>query len=480
MKKSLSINALLNTLKTVLGIIFPLITFPYISRVLGVENVGKVNFSSSVVSYFTLIAAFGISTYAIREGAKIRDNRKEFIEFSNQVFTINVLTTVLAYFLLGILIIFSAKIRNYTGLIIILSTAIVFVTIGADWLNTIYEDFGYITVRTLAFQVISLVLMFAFVKESGDYYKYAVITVISSAGGNLCNFFYCKKYAKLRVVKLKNIKKHITPMFMFFMSNITTIIFLNSDQTMLGMICGDYSVGLYSVAVKIYTIVKNVFTAILTVMMPRFSYMQSNENSGNTEKLRTNVLNIFVLFVIPMAVGLFCVSDGVIALIGGNEYIEATASLRILSVSILCAAAASFMTYIVIIPEGKEKIMLKASTASAVINVVLNLFLIPLILQEGAALTTAIAEFVVFVIEFKASGIKLDKKKAKRNIITVLIASVGIVICNMIVRSFTSNIIIDTIVIIPVSVLLYFGILLILKNEYILMVFDKMRKKLNF
>ena len=191
MKKSLSLNALLNTVKTILGIIFPLITFPYISRVLGVENVGKVNFSSSVVSYFTLIAAFGVSTYAIREGAKIRDNKKEFIDFANQVFTINVLTTVLAYFLLGILIIYSAKIRNYTGLIIILSTAIVFVTIGADWLNTIYEDFGYITVRTLAFQIISLVLMFAFVKESGDYYKYAVITVISSAGGNLCNFFYC-------------------------------------------------------------------------------------------------------------------------------------------------------------------------------------------------------------------------------------------------------------------------------------------------
>lgn len=478
MKKSLSLNALLNTVKTILGIIFPLITFPYISRVLGVENVGKVNFSSSVVSYFTLIAAFGVSTYAIREGAKIRDNKKEFIDFANQVFTINVLTTVLAYFLLGILIIYSAKIRNYTGLIVILSTAIVFVTIGADWLNTIYEDFGYITVRTLAFQIISLVLMFAFVKESGDYYKYAVITVISSAGGNLCNFFYCKKYAKLRVVRLKNIKKHITPMFMFFMSNITTIIFLNSDQTMLGMICGDYNVGLYSVAVKIYTIVKNVFTAILTVMMPRFSYMQSNENSGNTEKLRTNVLNIFVLFVIPMAVGLFCVSDGVIALIGGNEYIEATASLRILSVSILCAAAASFMTYIVIIPEGREKVMLTASTASAAINVVLNVFLIPIMQQEGAALTTAIAEFVVFAVEYKAAGIKLEKKSAWKNIITVIVASAMIIACNVVVRCFAKNIVIATTIIIIASVVVYFAMLCALKNEYVLIAWRRIKRKL--
>ena len=157
-------------------------------------------------------------------------------------------------------------------------------------------------------------------------------------------------------------------MFMFFMSNITTIIFLNSDQTMLGMLCGDYNVGLYSVAVKIYTIVKNIFTSILTVMMPRFSYMQSNDQSDNSEMLRTNVMNIFVLFVVPMAVGLFCVSDGVIELIGGSAYAEATVSLKILSISILCAAAASFMTYIVIIPEGREKVMLTASTASAIIN----------------------------------------------------------------------------------------------------------------
>lgn len=156
MKKSLSLNALLNTVKTVLGIIFPLITFPYISRVLGVENVGKVNFSGSVVSYFTLIAAFGVSTYAVREGAKIRDNKKKFIDFSNQVFTINVLTTVLAYFLLGILIIFSAKIRNYTGLIVILSTAIVFVTIGADWLNTIYEDLGILQLELSLFRLFHL------------------------------------------------------------------------------------------------------------------------------------------------------------------------------------------------------------------------------------------------------------------------------------------------------------------------------------
>ncbi|MGM8140297.1 flippase [Enterococcus italicus] len=477
MKKSLSVNALLNTIKTILGIIFPLVTFPYISRVLGVENVGKVNFSSSIVSYFTLIASFGVSTYAIREGSKIRDNRKDFSDFSNQVFTINVITTILSYLVLLLILLFSLKIRNYMGLIVILSTAIVFMTLGADWLNTIYEDFVYITVRTLTFQIVSLILMFVFVRETGDFYKYAIITVIASAGGNICNFFYCKKYSKLRLVRLKNVKKHITLMSMFFMSNITTIVFLNLDMTMLGMISGDYNVGLYSIAVKIYSLVKNIFTAILTVMMPRFSYMQSNDYSANTEKLRTNVLNIFVILVVPMAVGLFCVSDGVIALIGGSSYIEATPSLRILSVSILCAAAASFMTYIVVIPEGKEKVMLAASATSAVINVVLNIFLIPLFHQEGAAVTTVISEFVLFAIELKLVGIKLNQKSVKENILTVVISSTTIVVCTAVVRVFVYNIIVSTVIIIVISILLYFSVLYVLKNEYVLAVLYKVQVK---
>lgn len=466
-KKALSINAVLNTLKTVLGIIFPLITFPYISRVLGVDNVGKINFSNSIVSYFTLIAAFGVSTYAIREGARIRDDKGKFGEFSNQVFSINLITTVFSYLLLFLMLLFFRKIGEYVQLVVIQSAVIFFSTLGIDWINTIFEDFVYVTVRTLAFQMLSLVLMFTLVRNADDYYIYALITVIASAGGNFCNFFYCRKYIKVRFTLKMELKKHIPSMCLFFLTNITTIVFLNSDQTMLGLMCGDYNVGIYSLSVKIYTIIKNVFTAILTVAMPRVSYLIANGDKKDEFSLRSDILNVFMILVIPMAIGLFLLSDGIVMLAGGNKYIDSIASLRILSISVLCSAAASFMTYIVIIPQRKEKIMLYASTVSAISNVLLNLVLIRYLKQDGAAITTAIAEATVFVIEFIGAKTAFDYKKIKNNMKSILVGCLFIVLVNFVIRQVFENIYIITAIVVVVSVMVYFVVLYLLNNQLV-------------
>ncbi|HFI0095332.1 TPA: oligosaccharide flippase family protein, partial [Streptococcus suis] len=135
--KSLKINVLLNTLRSVLNIIFPLITFPYVSRILGADNLGIYNFSSSFVSYFILIAGLGINTYAIREGAKYRDNREEISNFSSEVFSINMLSTLIAYILLITILLLFKNLQDYTICIIIFSIQIFFSTIGTEWIYTI-------------------------------------------------------------------------------------------------------------------------------------------------------------------------------------------------------------------------------------------------------------------------------------------------------------------------------------------------------
>ena len=186
--KSLKINALLNTLRSVLNIIFPLITFPYVSRILGADNLGIYNFSSSFVSYFILIAGLGINTYAIREGAKYRDNREEISNFSSEVFSINMLSTLIAYILLITILLLFKNLQDYTICIIIFSIQIFFSTIGTEWIYIIYEDYSYITLRSIVFKIISLFLLFVFVKNREDYLAYSAITVFSSLGSNLLNY----------------------------------------------------------------------------------------------------------------------------------------------------------------------------------------------------------------------------------------------------------------------------------------------------
>ena len=207
---SVKMNAVLNVIKTISSIVFPLITFPYISRVLTVESIGAYNFGVSIVNYFILLAGLGISTYAIREGTQYRDDNKKMEKFSSEIFTINMISTIVAYILLVCCVLFVPKIHSYAVIIIVLGIEILFTTLGVNWLCNIYEDFLYITLRTIAFQTISLLALFIFVKETQDLLKYIIIVVFASSGANLLNFFYIRKrYVKFGLVS--SITKHIKP-----------------------------------------------------------------------------------------------------------------------------------------------------------------------------------------------------------------------------------------------------------------------------
>ena len=187
--KSLKFNSIVNITKTVLGIIFPLITFPYASRILGATGIGRVDYANSIANYFILFASLGISTYAIREGAKVRDDKEKLNQLATEVFVINSISTVVAY--IGLIICSSLPVfRNYQNLILLNGTIMIFELIGVNWLFNIFEDYVYITVRTFAFQIISLIILFLFVKTKNDYFIYAGLIVFSNAGANVFNIFY--------------------------------------------------------------------------------------------------------------------------------------------------------------------------------------------------------------------------------------------------------------------------------------------------
>ena len=242
-QKSLALNAFLNGFRSVLSILFPLITFPYVSRKLSVSGIGIYNFSNSIVSYFSLIAALGISTYAIREGARYRDNKQKITEFSSEVFTINMFSTLVAYLLLFLCLMVFPKLHNYTICILIFGLQIFFVTIGTEWIYQIYESYTYITIRSIAFQILSIILLFIFVRKPGDYLNYAVITVFAAVGSNVLNFIHARQYCHIRIVFHFNLKKHMVPIFILFAVSIASVIYINSDITILGLMKNNYIVG---------------------------------------------------------------------------------------------------------------------------------------------------------------------------------------------------------------------------------------------
>jgi len=475
-EKSLKLNAALYGIKIGLSILFPLITFPYASRILQVENIGKINFSNSIISYFSLIAALGVSTYAIREGAGIRTNQKKLTEFANEIFTINVLSTLLSYLLLAILIVLSPRLQNYMLLLFIQSIAIIFTTIGVDWIYSIYEDYFYITVRTLIFQLVSLILLFILVHTKEDYYLYALVMVISNVGANILNFIHSRKYFKIKLTKSLNLSKHIKSILIIFSTSIATTIYVNSDLTMLGLFSGDYSVGLYSVSVKIYMIVKLLMVTVVTVALPRLSFYIANGMNNEYNKTLSKIFNSLIILVIPAIVGINILCEEIILILSGKNYLEASSSLHILSISLIFSILAIFTTSAILLPMKKEIYILKATIISAIVNVLLNFFLIPLFKENGAAISTVIAEFLVLSISYMEARKYVKLRGIGKNLFSSIIGCLFIFIFTLVLKKVTNNLISYTILTTLGSVVVYYLVLLLFKNQLVLELTDTLKR----
>lgn len=391
-------NTIYSVIKTCSAIVFPLITFPYISRVLLAENVGKINFGLSIVSYFTLIAGLGISTYAIRECAAVKNDRKKLGNIASQIYSINIITTIVAYGLLLCTLLFYNKMGNYRLLITIQSLSIVFTTIGADWLNTATEDFGYITIRTVLFQLISLILMFAFVHEPKDYYKYAVISLVSSSGANLVNVWYRRKYCKLRFTLEINWKKHFTPIVYMFVMILAQTILNSVDTTMLGLIHGDLAVGIYSTATKISNIISQLGGAIMWVVIPRLSIYFAEKNYSEINNMLKTVLVFLTTLGFPLALGTIFVADDIITIIAGKGYEPSANVLRVLMIGFLISQFSGFLGNAILLPSKQEKYYMLVCVVSALVNIVTNYIFIPKYGAVAAAGTTVLSTVVVVVL----------------------------------------------------------------------------------
>lgn len=433
-QKSLKKNAILNAIKQICAVIFPLISFKYATRILGVVIYGKINFGSSIISYISLIAGLGISNYAVREGSRIRDEKKELSSFVNEIFTINVFSTLLSYLVFIMMMLFWRKLDDYKMILIIQSMNVLTTTIGMEWLNMIFEDYKFITIKYIVFQILSIVLMFVFVKNPNDYLLYSLSSVSGVSLANITNYFYItRKYGIVPKMELnKETIKHFKPIMIMFGTSIASLIYINSDITLLGIIGDDRSVGLYSVASKIYTLVKQVISAFLVVAIPRIS--NEIHRADNIKKDLDSIFRVLIMLIFPSCVGLFMLSEKIIIVFSSAEFYESAKSLEILSVSLAFAVLANFYINIILISFNRESIILQSTIISAFINIAINILLIPRWGQTAAAISTLISEIIMFV-----NGLLYSKKYYKFQdtcslLIGLINGAFSFLVCSVIIK----------------------------------------------
>lgn len=396
---SVKYNFVMNFILTASSFIFPLITFPYVSRVLHVSGNGKVSFAASVANYFMMVASLGIPTYGVRACAKVRDNHDELSRTAQEILIINFIATVLTTITYVICLFVVPTFSSDKPLYLIEGINIVLNMFGVNWIYQALEEYDYITFRSILFKAVSVILMFLFVHQEQDYRVYALITVMASVGANVLNFIRLRTIITFKKYEHYNFRRHLKPIFILFAQSLTVSIYTNLDTVMLGAMKNTDEVGLYTAAVKVKTILVSAVSSLSGVLLPRMSYYVKKEMKSEFLKLMSVALQAVLFLSLPLAIYFVLFSRESLQFLAGNEYLPGTLAMQIITLAIVPIGITNVLGIQVLTPLGKENEVLYSVIAGALTDFVLNLIMIGRWGAAGAALATTIAETVVLIMQ---------------------------------------------------------------------------------
>jgi len=462
---SIKKNYFYNTAFTIASFLFPLITFPYVARVLGPVYIGKVAFAESIVAYFALFASLGIPLYGIREVAKVRDDKEALNRIFSELFIINLSAMGISVLLFLSLFFLIEKIQAEEVLFLVLGINIVLGAFSIEWLYKGLENYQYITLRSLSFKVISLGLLFLLVRSQDNYVLFAGISVLALSGANILNMIHSRKYVKITLKKI-HLRKHIKPIIILFSTSIAISIYINLDKVMLGFLADDKSVGLYTAAIKMNKITLAVVTSLAVVLIPRLSYYIEMNKKDEFLRLANKSLDFVFFLGIPSIIGILLLADNLVLMFSGERFMEAAYTVRILAPIILFIGLSNFFAFQIHLPENREKYNLYSVIVGASTNFFLNLILIPHFKHNGAAIATLIAEFSVAFMTYLFSKYKHDFKIVTLNRVKYFAISLFFVPIIFFVNYVVSLAMLSTSVSIVTCIIFYFTTLYLVNDKF--------------
>lgn len=470
-KKSLAVNSVYSVVYKLLNVLFPLVTSAYTARILLADGIGKVAYAQNIVQYFVIIAALGIPNYGIREIAKRQNKPEETNRVFTELYLINACSTT------ACVIIYYGIISNFSYfssdrlLYVVVGLTLILNYINVDWFYQGKEEYGYIAVRNFFVKLVSLVVIFVFVRNRSDFVVYALITSLAIAGNNVLNILNLRGRVKFVFYNLQ-IRRHLKPVLILLASSISIELYTLLDTTMLGGICNAEIVGFYTNAVKLARTMNSTISSIALVLLPRLSYYFANGKYEELNNIANRVLKILITLTLPAATGVFLLSNDIILLLFGDSFQPAVLTLKILSVLVMAVALNNFFGTQILMTFGQETKLLISVICGAAVNITLNSILIPRFAQNGAAVASAISEIIVLLATFlfarKYIKFKLEMKYIFTLIGTTSIMAIAVLAIKMVGLPYALELTIGFIVGLIIFILL--GI--ILKNDGVIDIFN--------
>lgn len=396
---SVKFNFIMNTILTVSSILFPLITFPYISRVLLVEGSGKVAFATSAVTYFTMFATLGIPTYGIRACAVVRDDKEKLSQTVQELLIISAITTAITYAVFFVSLFLVPEFAAKKALMMVMGLSIGLTTIGVQWFYNALEQYSYITTCAIVFKLIGLILMFLFVRDPSDYVVYGFVYVVGSFGSYVLNFIRLRKFISFKKQGTYDLRKHMKSTITFFLLAAASSVYLNLDVVMLGFLKGDLEVGYYNAGIKVKTVLTTCVTSLGTVLLPRLSYYVEKNEKEAFYRMVKKAFQFVLLVATPLVIYFMIYAKESIVFLAGDSFISAVTPMIILMPTVLFIGISNITGIQVLTPFGEERKVVISVLAGAVLDFALNLVLIPRMGSTGAAISTLLAEILVVIVQ---------------------------------------------------------------------------------
>ena len=389
---SIKRNIFYNSILTISSYIFPLITFPYVTRVLGVNNIGICNFVDSIIQYFICFSMMGVMTVGTREIARTRGDKKLLSKTFSELLTLNLIATVIMILVLFLCVMFLPFFHDYEQMLYVGMAKILASTLLVEWLFKGLEDFKYVTGRTIIIRCLYVISIFILVKDKDDYFLYFTLTSFVVVINAIVNIVYSRKFVYYSIKEI-NIRLYLKPFLILGVYMLLTSMYTTFNVVYLGFVTNSVEVGYYTTATKLYILIMSLFTAYTGVMMPRMSMLLAEGDFQEFRRLTDKSLDVLFAFAMPVVVISEVCAPHIVRIVAGVGYEGAIFPMRLVMPLMFVICYEQVLVVQILSPMKKDAAIFRNSMIGASVGIIFNIILVSHFASSGTAIVWILSEF---------------------------------------------------------------------------------------
>jgi O-antigen/teichoic acid export membrane protein len=478
MQKSLVKNAIYKITLNFFNLILPVLIGAYVYRTLGSDAIGRVKYGETIFNYFFIFASFGIYQYGLREVSRIKNEKQKVAQLFTSLFTFSLLTNVASLLTYLAVSYFGYGEKALFPVLMVYAINFFINIFYVEWVNEAYEDYGFITVKTIVVKIIYVALLLTLIKSTDDYLLFIGLLVLSTGLNNVISYFYVKRRVKFDFTNIQ-FRPHLKPLFLVVIFSNGNILYTQLDRFMLGEFVNEKSVSYYTLAQQIATMINALMLSIIQVTIPRLSFLVGGENEGQYLDLLKKISKIYSALLFPAAIGLYAIADLGVLIYGDKEFTDAGPVLSIFALYMITIGFESILSNQVIYIKKKENILVCLIFLCGIANLALNSLLLYFGILDArtAILTTAIANVLLIACEYVyiRKYLKIPIQLLSWTNLKYLVYSLPFILISLGIRSVFSGTLVLFVLIIAACGLFYLLILILTKDELVTLFSSKLK-----